>query len=305
MIRLSMRSSVCQAVWLFLCLRFMAASQPPTKLSPRIVKTKYGQLRGVIIDLVPSSSAYAEFHQNQLYQPASGGNHSKPSLPNETAQLNKFLINEHSAPQASSFTRPDASPEKIQIEAFLGVSYAQPPVNDRRFLPPVSPAHWRGIKLADQLGPVCIQKLPKELQKPSDQGGEYNVFRSNQTGEQPADQADDPEQSSFHRLANFLRNQSEDCLHLNIYVPNFNHQNKGKFFSLAAQWLLIRQLLKRLQNSSKFSRKFSGLNFKLECARKCTTNKIIANESFFIILFAELNSAADDCYVEETLRGVY
>ena len=229
---LSMQNSVCRAVWLLMCLRLAAGSQPPTKLSPRIVKTKYGQLRGVIIDLAPSSSAYAEFHQSQLYQPA--GNHSRPPLPSETGQLNKFLSNEHNpTPQANSFA---SSPEKIQIEAFLGVSYAQPPVNDRRFLPPVSPAHWRGIKLADQLGPVCMQKLPKELQKsPGDSGSEYNVFRSNQTAEQPAEQADDPEQSSFHRLANFLRNQSEDCLHLNIYVPNFNHQNKGRpFFSQIA-----------------------------------------------------------------------
>lgn len=225
-----MRNSICcAAVWLLMCLRFAAGSQPPTKLSPRIVKTKYGQLRGVIIDLVSSNSAYAEFHQNQMYQPAAAAtNHSK--VPNETAQLNKFLINQAN-PHSNSFASSN-SPEKIQIEAFLGVSYAQPPVNDRRFLPPVSPAHWRGIKQADQLGPVCMQKLPKELQKsPNDPGSEYNVFQhNNQTGEQPAEQTstDDPEQSSFHRLANFLRNQSEDCLHLNIYVPNFNHQNKGR-----------------------------------------------------------------------------
>lgn len=234
MTALAMQNFVCRAVWLLMCLPFISGSQLPPKLSPRIVKTKYGQLRGVIIDLVPSSSAYADYHQNhRLYQPvqpASGGNHSNPhKSPNEstTAQLNKFLINDlHSSAFASS---GHGSPEKIQIEAFLGVSYAQPPVNDRRFLPPVSPAHWRGIKLADQLGPVCMQKLPKELQRsPSDPGSEYNVFRNNQTAEQPSEQTDD-EQSSFHRLANFLRNQSEDCLHLNIYVPNFNHQNKGEF----------------------------------------------------------------------------
>ena len=227
-----MQNSICRAVWLLMCLRFINGSQLPPKLSPRIVKTKYGQLRGVIIDLVPSTSAYAEYHQNRLYQPvqpaAAGSNHSKTPLPNEstTAQLNKFLINDLHSSANSFASSSHGSPEKIQIEAFLGVSYAQPPVNDRRFLPPVSPAHWRGIKLADQLGPVCMQKLPKELQRsPSDPGSEYNVFRNNQT----AEQADDYEQSSFHRLSNFLRNQSEDCLHLNIYVPNFNHQNKGKF----------------------------------------------------------------------------
>lgn len=203
-------------VWLLLmCLKLIICSQSPTKLSSRIVKTKYGQLRGIIIDFVPSNSAYAEY-QSELYQ--------QSKLPNETAQSN----NENSFSSTFSSKLPD----KIQIEAFLGISYAQPPIDDRRFLPPVSPAHWRGIKLADHFKPVCIQKLPKELQKsPTDTGSEFNVFRNNQTeSNEQTNSSEDYEQSSYHRLANFLRNQSEDCLHLNIYAPNFNHQNKGKLF---------------------------------------------------------------------------
>lgn len=70
-----------------------------------------------------------------------------------------------------------------------------------------------------------MQKLPKELQRsPNDPGSEYNVFRNNQTSD-PSEQTP-IEQTSFHHLANFLRsNQSEDCLHLNIYAPNLH---KGK-----------------------------------------------------------------------------
>ncbi|KAJ6221743.1 hypothetical protein RDWZM_000288, partial [Blomia tropicalis] len=46
------------------------------------------------------------------------------------------------------------------IEAFLGVPYASPPTGALRFMPPVTPAHWRGIRTAHHLGPLCPQKLP-------------------------------------------------------------------------------------------------------------------------------------------------
>lgn len=149
MTKSSMRSLICCVVWLLMCLKLISSSsQPSTKLSPRIVKTKYGQLRGLIIDFTPTSSAYADFQQqqNQLHE---SHKPTQPSVPNETAQLNSnkfFNLNDNlqSSIHSSSSTSFNSSPGSVQIEAFLGVSYAQPPIGDRRFLPPVSPSHWRG-----------------------------------------------------------------------------------------------------------------------------------------------------------------
>ena len=46
------------------------------------------------------------------------------------------------------------------VEAFLGVPYASPPVGALRFMPPVSPLPWNGVRLMDKYGPACPQTLP-------------------------------------------------------------------------------------------------------------------------------------------------
>ena len=73
-------------------------------LSPRIVKTKQGSLKGVLV--IPP---------NRELQP---------------------------------------------VEAFLGLPYASPPVGALRYMPPVSPISWNGIRLMDKYGPACPQTLP-------------------------------------------------------------------------------------------------------------------------------------------------
>lgn len=233
MTKLSMRKLVCCGVWLLMCLKLINCRQLPTKLSPRIVKTKYGQIRGILVDYQPTDSVLADLH-GQLYQQQA----QKSPLSNGTAQFNKFVNlnsndNLHSSSSHSNVHSSNNNLGNIQIEAFLGVSYAQPPTGDRRFLPPVSPGHWRGIKVVDQFQPVCIQKLPKELQQSStDQGFEFNVFRSNKTEQSNEQQSNSEDnESSFYSLANYLRNSSEDCLYLNIYVPNYN---KGNYFLICS-----------------------------------------------------------------------
>lgn len=44
-----------------------------------------------------------------------------------------------------------------KVELYLGIPYAAPPVGSLRFMPPGSPPHWSGIKVADTLAPVCRQ----------------------------------------------------------------------------------------------------------------------------------------------------
>ncbi|KAK0082387.1 hypothetical protein PV325_010495 [Microctonus aethiopoides] len=82
------------------------------------------------------------------------------------------------------------------VEVFRGVPYASPPIGSLRFMPPVNGALWQGVKIADKFGPVCPQKLP------------------NLSNEMPRGRME-----YLQRLLPYLRNQSEDCLYLNIYAP--------------------------------------------------------------------------------------
>lgn len=82
------------------------------------------------------------------------------------------------------------------VEVFRGVPYASPPIDSLRFMPPVSGALWHGVKVADKFGPVCPQRLPELSDKMPRGRAEY-----------------------LRRLLPYLRNQSEDCLYLNIYAP--------------------------------------------------------------------------------------
>lgn len=109
------------------------------ELSSRIVRTKYGELSGVIVT------------------------------------LDRYLEG---------------------VEVFRGVPYASPPIGSLRFMPPVTGALWQGVKVADKFGPVCPQKLPELSDKMPKGRVEY-----------------------LKRLLPYLKNQSEDCLYLNIYAP--------------------------------------------------------------------------------------
>ena len=46
------------------------------------------------------------------------------------------------------------------VEAFLGIPYAAPPVGPMRYLPPASPGPWSGTRLASSLAPACPQQFP-------------------------------------------------------------------------------------------------------------------------------------------------
>ncbi|XP_058801825.1 neuroligin-4, Y-linked isoform X2 [Phymastichus coffea] len=82
------------------------------------------------------------------------------------------------------------------VEVFRGVPYASPPIGSLRFMPPVSSARWHGVRVADKFGPVCPQRLPVLTDKMPKGRSDY-----------------------LKRLLPYLKNQSEDCLYLNIYAP--------------------------------------------------------------------------------------
>ncbi|KAL3281962.1 hypothetical protein HHI36_005165, partial [Cryptolaemus montrouzieri] len=88
------------------------------------------------------------------------------------------------------------------IEVFLGVPYATPPVQSNRFSPTRAPSPWDGVRISDKMGPVCPQKLP-------DISNETAALERMPRGRL----------EYLKRLYPYLKNQSEDCLYLNIYSP--------------------------------------------------------------------------------------
>lgn len=87
-----------------------------------------------------------------------------------------------------------------EVEIYLGIPYAAPPVGPLRFMPPGSPPNWRNVRTFDTFGPVCPQVPPDLTHEPlkTMNAGRFNHLKG---------------------LLPFLRNQSEDCLYLNIYAP--------------------------------------------------------------------------------------
>ncbi|KAG5874092.1 hypothetical protein JTB14_037922 [Gonioctena quinquepunctata] len=88
------------------------------------------------------------------------------------------------------------------VEVFRGIPYASPPLGSLRFMPPVTGALWQGVKIADKFSPVCPQRLP-------DIANETAALRRIPRGRL----------EYLRRLLPHLKEQSEDCLYLNIYAP--------------------------------------------------------------------------------------
>ncbi|ENN77151.1 hypothetical protein D910_04133 [Dendroctonus ponderosae] len=88
------------------------------------------------------------------------------------------------------------------FQVFLGVPYATPPVQSNRFSPTRTPSPWDGVRVSDKMGPVCPQRLP-------------NI--SNETA--ALERMPKGRLEYLKRLLPLLKNQSEDCLYLNIFSP--------------------------------------------------------------------------------------
>ncbi|KAL3281976.1 hypothetical protein HHI36_005179 [Cryptolaemus montrouzieri] len=91
---------------------------------------------------------------------------------------------------------PKMNSDLPKIEHYRGVPYAAPPVGDLRFMPPRDAPSWEDVKYADNFGPVCPQKFPDIKNMPPKRKKEFLLLRE------------------------YLLNESEDCLYLNIYTPH-------------------------------------------------------------------------------------
>ena len=85
----------------------------------------------------------------------------------------------------------------LRVAQYLGVPYATPPVGANRFSPTRTLSQWLGVHSATSFGPACPQRLP-DPEDPSLPVARRRLLR--------------------HYMG-ALRRQSEDCLYLNIYVP--------------------------------------------------------------------------------------
>ncbi|KAJ0174722.1 hypothetical protein K1T71_009830 [Dendrolimus kikuchii] len=94
-----------------------------------------------------------------------------------------------------------------RIAAYIGIPYAQPPVDMRRFTPPehTDLPQWDGVRNATIFAPDCMQIDPKQedVQYPLRKHDELfmNLLES---------QMEEPRKKEY----------SEDCLYLNVYVPD-------------------------------------------------------------------------------------
>lgn len=87
--------------------------------------------------------------------------------------------------------------------AYLGIPYAEPPIGENRWKAPVPKKNWEGVRKADAFGNIPPQRLPSGNEP---WGAMYY--------------------KEFYAYPEFLREQSEDCLYLNIWVPEEAEEQK-------------------------------------------------------------------------------
>lgn len=213
-------------------------------LSPRTVNTKYGSLRGLLVSF--------KARDVSSYSRSSGRKPSASSVASSSSSSSSSSAAAKHAPSPSSSSVASSAASNLRpVEVFVGVPYATPPIGSLRFMPPVTPTHWRGIRLANKFPAVCPQKLPDaEASGGRGSGGSsapsiQSPTSSGRTSSKPAfsftpnsyasmaslspssssgafsssNQLPDSRISHLKRVSAFLRNQSEDCLYLNVYAP--------------------------------------------------------------------------------------
>ena len=104
-------------------------------------------------------------------------------------------------------------PSLGKVDAFLGIPYTAPPTGQFRFMPPMTPLPWTVVRDCTEFAPVCPQVIP-DL---ADGGDDRRALRYMTVGRL----------NYLKKLFTYLRNQSEDCLYLNIYSPSRSTYESG------------------------------------------------------------------------------
>lgn len=104
------------------------------------------------------------------------------------------------------------------VVGYLGLPYAQAPLNERRFLPPVvdNLPKWDNVRNASKLPAECLQNLNKPMRKHEEafmslisKSYGLTTFSANAAGGESGGEEAPP-----------TRQFDEDCLFLNIYIPD-------------------------------------------------------------------------------------
>lgn len=144
------------------------------------------------------------------YPPQNYGQYNSPITQKDISQMdfpfldnaNNILTREIRIKQGRfrGLVREFSNKKLKNVHFYLGIPYAAPPVGPLRFMPPGSPPNWRNLRTFDTFGPVCPQTPPDLTHEPlkTMNAGRFNHLKG---------------------LMPFLRNQSEDCLYLNVYAP--------------------------------------------------------------------------------------
>jgi len=93
------------------------------------------------------------------------------------------VLSQTAGPQVKTLQGIVEGKEDAAVRAFLGIPYAEPPVGDLRWQPPVPAAKWNGVRKTTDFGPHCLQ------------GRIYGDMNFRDSG------------------------GSEDCLTLNVWLP--------------------------------------------------------------------------------------
>ncbi|CAL8094811.1 unnamed protein product [Orchesella dallaii] len=151
-------------------------------------------------------------------QPSGGTDPQPPPLPNGPSRsriietkygkvqgLSLTLFPQHQSQQQQQQSQGKSSSNSLKnkiVEVFLSIPYASPPIKSHRFSPTQTPIPWDGVRLATKPGFVCPQMMP-------DISNETAALK-----EMPKGYLE-----YLRHVEPFLRNQSEDCLYLNIFAP--------------------------------------------------------------------------------------
>lgn len=128
-----------------------------------------------------------------------------PTLPRPRRMRNSLVatITPHTLPhflQPQLPPLPPPAPQSLHIYTHILRPYSTRLTC--RFMPPITPSTWKTARTADRFSPVCPQNVPIPPNGPE---ALLEVPRARL--------------AQLRRLLPLLKNQSEDCLYLNIYVP--------------------------------------------------------------------------------------